>query len=157
MDPRLKFYLITATTINLILLAWAVAHGNTNIQGAEIPRRPIPPEIAVYCIIGEGENQGKAGMLALAQALNNRGTTRGVYGCNSARIKERAYSSKTFVQAVKAYWEDPNKPSLIGKANSWYSWADLWHDPFIFFRCQFQTKVKDHFFFYCQTAQRASK
>jgi hypothetical protein len=153
MDPRLKFYLITATAINLILLAYALttsAHGNTNIQGAETPRRPIPPEIAVYCIIGESEDQGPKGMLALAQALDNRGTTHGVYGCNSARIKGRMYSSKTFVQAVKAYWEAPNKPSLIGNANSWYSRQDIAKDPGIYQRCQFKGRIKDHFFFYCQ-------
>lgn len=41
---------------------------------------PISDAQAVRAIVGEAANQGRAGMLAVAGAIRNRGTLRGVYG-----------------------------------------------------------------------------
>lgn len=44
----------------------------------------IPEEKLLQCVIGESANQGITGMEATCRALMNRGTTKGVYGCNSS-------------------------------------------------------------------------
>ena len=43
----------------------------------------IPDEQAVRAIVGESANQGRTGMIAVAGAIRNRGTLRGVYGLNN--------------------------------------------------------------------------
>jgi len=43
----------------------------------------IPDDYAVSCIMGEARGEGYEGMLMLAGALRNRGTTHGVYGCRA--------------------------------------------------------------------------
>lgn len=68
---------------------------------------------AVQCIIGEAENQGELGMLALAVGIRNRGTIRGVYGCNVTR-KTPEYIKK---QAMKAWKE--SKENRIHTGNHW--------------------------------------
>ena len=114
----------------------------------------IPKSLAVSCIIGEAENQSLDGMKAVALALQNRGTTEGVYGCTSDRVKNRLYSSKIFVQAVRAYEETRNLGCTWADdtqcANSWYSIEDVNKDPVIFDRCVFTGKLKDHYFFKCK-------
>lgn len=116
--------------------------------------KEIPKEIAVYCIIGEAEGEGDDGMMAVAMALRNRGTTKGVYGCTSKRVKERLYSSETLVQAVKA-WEESRGLNCTWAdetqcANSWYSKEDIKKDPGIFNRCIFTGNLKNHYYFRCK-------
>lgn len=48
----------------------------------------IPDEVGVRCIIGEASNQGYAGLEACADALQNRDTIKGVYGCNAKHIDQ---------------------------------------------------------------------
>lgn len=113
----------------------------------------IPKEKAIDCIIGEAEGELFDGMRAVSLALRNRGTTSGVYGCTSDRVKNHLYSSKTFVQAVKA-WEETRginctRADETQCANSWYSKDDVKKDPGIFDRCVFIVKIKGHYFFKC--------
>jgi len=49
----------------------------------------IPEDQALRAIIGEGANQGKAGMLALAGAIRNRGHLRGVYGLKAQHVDKQ--------------------------------------------------------------------
>jgi hypothetical protein len=65
----------------------------------------LPKNKVIDCILGEAEGSGYRGMLAISHAIRNRGNLKGVYGCNSPRVKQHKYSSKTFVDAVRA-WED---------------------------------------------------
>lgn len=51
----------------------------------------IPEALAVHCILGEVQGEGERGIRANAQALKNRGTTSGVYGCKADISKDMAY------------------------------------------------------------------
>jgi hypothetical protein len=76
----------------------------------------IPEETAIICIIGEAANQGDKGMLALAEALRNRGTTKGVYGCQSnlhARQPKRVHQ-----QALNA-WRKSATSNITDGATHW--------------------------------------
>lgn len=110
----------------------------------------IPKLKFIECVIGEAEDQGIDGMKSICHALRNRGTTKGVYGCTSNRVKKHLYSSDTFIKATRAYEESKLEQDTIGGANSWYSVEDVKKDPSIFKRCTFTGKLKDHFFFKCE-------
>lgn len=58
---------------------------------------------AIKAIIGEAENQGEQGMLAVAGAIRNRGTLKGVYGLRAPRVKKHLYSKETFFLAQRAW------------------------------------------------------
>ena len=70
--------LLIAIFLAVILLFIAIG----TAEADEIPR-----DVAVHCILGEARDQGLDGLTAVAEALRNRGTTKGVYGCK-ATFKE---------------------------------------------------------------------
>lgn len=67
----------------------------------------IPSSKAIKAIIGEAENQGPRGMLAVACAIKNRGTLKGVYGLHANRVVNHKYSEMTWLNAQSA-WEIAN-------------------------------------------------
>ena len=83
----------------------------------------------VNAIIGEAEGEPYKGKLAIACAIQNRVQTlgsfdkamRGVYGERSPRVKNRLYSSKVFVDAVRAFEEslDVGSCDFIDGADHW--------------------------------------
>jgi len=58
----------------------------TLLTSSAVGGRPIPEAQAVRAIIGEASNQGARGMLAVAAAIRNRGTLRGVYGLRAKHV-----------------------------------------------------------------------
>lgn len=109
----------------------------------------IPQEKAVKAIIGEAENQGFQGMLAIAHALRNRGTLRGVYGLNSPRVKHHLYSAKTLAMAQKAWEQSAFDFDLTHGSTGWgnskdgqeFAKAKWWNNCVVVFR------YKQHFFY----------
>ena len=75
---------------------------------------------AVLAIIGEAENQGYEGMLAVAGAIRNRGSLRGVYGLKSKRVRLHLYSQKTFELAQTAWIESES----IDESNGGTGWGN---------------------------------
>ncbi len=76
-------------------------------------------EKEVICVIGEAEGEGYDGMLAVSEAIRNRGSLRGVYGCNSKRVLGQRYSDKVLRTAEQA-WKDSEGPGDITKgATHW--------------------------------------
>lgn len=74
---------------------------------------------AVRAIVGEAENQGYRGMLAVAEGIRNRGHLRGVYGLKrdlSKTPKKRL--ARLFEQAKKA-WEESKNTNLVKGADHW--------------------------------------
>lgn len=71
---------------------------------------------AIKAIMGEASNQGYQGMLAVAGAIRNRGTLRGVYGVKAKHI----YKEPKWVweQARKAWKESASKDITLG-ADHW--------------------------------------
>ena len=78
----------------------------------------------VLAIIGEAENQGFRGMLAVAGAIRNRGTLKGVYGTRSKRVKNTLYSEKTYRIAQQA-WLDSAEIDITEGATMWENVVDF--------------------------------
>ena len=105
----------------------------------------ITDERAILAIIGEGENQGYTGMLALAGAIRNRGTLRGVFGVNAPRVVKHKYSNDTYRMAKKA-WAESLRVDITKGADHWENikafgkpyWANSMIETF---------RHKDHVFF----------
>jgi hypothetical protein len=81
-------------------------------KGEEIPKE-------VYCVIGEAEGEGYNGMLAVSHAIRNRGHIRGVFGCNSKRVRTRAYSQRTLQTAHKAWKDSSRERDITFGATHW--------------------------------------
>lgn len=103
---------------------------------------------AINAIIGEAENQGYKGMLAIGCAIRNRGSLKGVYGHRSKRVKNCLYSAKTFVDATRA-WNESSKKDITNGATGWGNAKDIeqfkregwWH------KCIVTVIIKDHIFY----------
>lgn len=57
---------------------------------------------AVRAVIGEAEGEPQEGKEAVACAIHNRGTLKGVYGLHALRVINKEYSRKTWENAVVA-------------------------------------------------------
>ena len=78
----------------------------------------VADDEGVRCIIGEAGNQGFDGLVACADALQNRGHTRGVYGCGAAHVdKEPAWVWKMARRA----WERAKRVDVVRGATFWGS------------------------------------
>lgn len=76
----------------------------------------ITDDDAVYCIMGEARGEGYDGMIACAEALRNRGSVKGVYGCQ-AKFKEPQW---VWERARKAWRESAHTNTVLG-AQYWGS------------------------------------
>lgn len=91
-------------------------------------RAEIPMDLAIRAIVGEAANQGETGMIAVAEAIRNRGHLRGVYGLKRDLTKEPAW---VFQRAEKA-WQLSAGTNLVNGADHWENvkafgkpkWAD---------------------------------
>jgi len=111
--------MIKFTTVAVAVLVTCGAY-QASAYAAVLPTE-IPKTRAVNAIIGEAEGEGYAGMLAVACAIRNRGTLKGVYGEKAVRVLKRKYSASVFVHAVKA-WEEsanPDNCTQIDGATHW--------------------------------------
>lgn len=100
-----KFYLSASVLGWCVLLATLLIFLFLLIPTSKAEAAEIKKEKAVLAIIGEAENQGYNGMLAVAGALRNRGTLKGVYGLHAPRVKARKYTAATYQLASKAWAE----------------------------------------------------
>lgn len=81
----------------------------------------VPRQDAIYAIIGEAEGEGARGMLAVACAIRNRGTLKGVYGLHANRVINREFSEITLQTATHA-WDlssDSDNCKFIDGATHW--------------------------------------
>lgn len=86
----------------------------------------------VGCILGEAEDQGYEGMLAVAHGIRNRGHLRGVYGCRASRVVNNKVSGKIRNMAFKAWRQSRTGQDITGSATHWENvkafgkpyWAD---------------------------------
>lgn len=119
---------------------------------------PLAPKGApeVLAIIGEAENQGFDGMLAVACTISNRGTLKGVYGLHAPRVLQHKYSNETYAKAstawdlaTESYESNRDYCGFIKHATGWGNSKDLvqfkkttwWKN------CKIVAVVKDHFFY----------
>lgn len=106
--PHKCVILVILATIILIL----------SVSMSEAATIPYNDKNAILAIIGEGENQGYTGMLALAGAIRNRGTLKGVYGIKAPRVVKRLYSKSTYAMAQKA-WAESLRVDITKGADHW--------------------------------------
>ena len=115
------------------------------VLGCSLAHADVSDSQAVLAIIGEAENQGATGMLAVACAIRNRDTLRGVYCVNAPRVKQKKYSQKTY-DLAKQSWEKSASVDIVNGADHWENinafgrpyWADSMTETY---------RHKDHVFF----------
>ena len=106
-----------------IFLLPVCAAGRNQVTNPKRPqtvscRRAISDSMAIRAIIGEAGHQGERGMLAVACAIRNRGTLKGVYGVKAKHVdKEPAY---VWTMARKA-WADSAVKDITNGAQFWGS------------------------------------
>ena len=70
----------------------------------------------IHCVMGESRGEGYLGMVYLSEALRNRGTKSGVYGCQ-AEFEEPEW---VWEQARKA-WKESATTNYVKGADHWGS------------------------------------
>jgi len=103
----------------------------------------IPTDLAIKAIMGEASNQGFDGMVAVGEAIRNRGTLKGVYGVNAKHI----YKEPDWVwnQARKA-WEVSKTSNLVKKADHWEN-TKAFGTPYWAKNMVKTAQIKDHSFY----------
>jgi len=83
-----------------------------------IPAFALTDEVATECIVGEASGQSYQEQVAISEALRNRNSTRGVYGCTAKHnSKEPAW---VWARCKKA-WLESSKTNLVNGADHWES------------------------------------
>lgn len=77
-------------------------------------------EQAILAVIGEAENQGYVGLLAVANVIRNRGSLDGLCGLRSNRVKNHLYSKEIYDMA-KLAWEESAKVDITHGATHFES------------------------------------
>ena len=70
----------------------------------------------IQCIMGEARNQPYSCQVAIGEALRNRGTTQGVYGCKVAVIEPQ----RVWRKAERA-WAESKTSKLVNGSSFWES------------------------------------
>lgn len=103
----------------------------------------VPDALAVKAIMGEASNQGYEGMVAVGEAIRNRGTLKGVYGVKAKHIyKEPAW---VWNQAEKA-WRESAGSNLVKGADHWEN-TTAFGTPYWAKSMVVTAKIKDHTFY----------
>lgn len=97
------------------------------------PAHAYTQEDAIKAVIGEAENQGEYGMLAVSCAIRNRGSLQGVYGLHAPRVVHHKYSKKIYRQAKMAWRNametfDIEGVDSCGMINGAQYWGSLTED-----------------------------
>lgn len=136
-------------TIFLFVLLFIIPNGCSGDDVRPALAYTMPPEHAVVrAVLGEAENQGYNGMLAVACGVRNRPEgLDGVRGCRSNRYELANRPER--ILAHLAYFD-----SLNPRNCEFIRGADMWCSDLI--KCRkkwrgvpmiFKKKVKDHYFF----------
>lgn len=81
---------------------------------------PISDTQAVRAIVGEAANQGRVGMLAVAGAIRNRGTLKGVYGVKNPSVdKQPAW----VFERARTAWASSATNDITHGATHWENFA----------------------------------
>lgn len=72
---------------------------------------------AIRAVVGEAAGEGYPGMYAVACALRNRGTLKGVYGLNAKHVKNEP--AWVWQQASKALAQSEDGPDVTNGGTHW--------------------------------------
>lgn len=111
---------------------------------------PLTDKTAILSIIGEAEAESQTGKIAIAEAIRNRGTLKGVYGARSKRVINKLYTNKTYLLA-KAAWFDSLNTDYVKGADHWGSDSDIvkFKKESWFKNCKQTARIGNHSFFKC--------
>lgn len=101
----------------------------------------IEDSMAVKCIVGEAATQGVQGMRYLASALHNRGTIKGVYGCQVDR-----HETKTTLAIARQAWKEAKIKDVAQGAVNWEN-VNAFGAPYWVKSMQLVFEYKDHKFY----------
>ena len=93
-----------------IILAFCLAH--SLVFGAELPKDQV-----IRAMIGEASNQGYDGLYAMACAIKNRGTLKGVYGAKAKHVDSEP--SWVWKLAKRAYLASLSGIDVTNGATHW--------------------------------------
>lgn len=111
-DPEFSggFMILCGVIVMAVLMLCVIGES----EGAE----PFTDEQAVRCIIGEAAGEGFEGMVAVAEALRNRGTLDGVYGCKAKFVDNEP--EWVWIKAYEA-WRYSKTSNFVYEATHWES------------------------------------
>lgn len=111
-DAHKWVYIITIIVCLVAICFFAGCAGAEEITDAK----------AIHCILGEARSDGYAAMLGHAEAIRNRGTLKGVYGCRVDLSHEMSYLKvKRIDVAAKQAWESSRYTHTVAGAQFWGS------------------------------------
>lgn len=117
-------------TQTIICISFLTLLLGANLNEAQaIAKLPYKNKKLYRCVIGESASEGSKGMIAVAEAIRNRGTTKGVYGCNAKFVDNEP--QWVWDKARKA-WELSEHTNVTEGATHWENlkefgkpwWAD---------------------------------
>lgn len=135
--------LFSTLLVKVLLILWVL-----------IDSRPIyaqnkgimDSEQVILCVIGEAEDQGYDGMLAIAYAIRNRQTLKGVYGCKAKRVINRQYDDLTYKEAKKAWEASASGKDITMGATHWEN-IKQFGKPYWVKKMKKTVQIKDHVFY----------
>lgn len=130
-----------------ILLILLVSIILNTINAFASTSKELSKETVVPCIVGESESEGYIGMLAVSEAIRNRKTLKGVFGCNAPRVKLHKYSPHTLVLAIKA-WDESKHSNITKGATHWE--GTKFKIPYWAKSCQETVVIKNQRFYKCK-------
>lgn len=113
--------------------------------GCDVVYGKVPEDQAILAIIGEAEDQGPEGMLAVACAIRNRDSLKGVYGVTSPRVKKHLYSHGVYLSAKKA-WKESASVDCTHGATHWEN-TKAFGEPYWVKDMVLTYKCNDHSFY----------
>lgn len=134
-----KFFAIVVIVAAIILLIHF-------LTGKAFSSEPINDNNAIMAIIGEAENQGYEGMYAVACAIRNRGTLKGVYGYKAPRVVKKLYSKKIAEQAERAWYESQYGQDVTLGSDHWEN-VTAFGKPYWADSMEKTVKIGDHQFY----------
>lgn len=159
--PAVQSSKLTSAAVSVALVLFFTLAGNIGAQGTRgvvAPanqkkvaahlsppgqRRQVPTAKFLSAILGEASDQGTRGMLAVACALRNRGSLRGVYGVSNPVI---AQASPALRAQALAAWRKSATTDITGGATHWGNLRDIQTAKF-YSRLTFTVKIGGHYFF----------
>lgn len=109
------------TTLTAVILMMTMMP----IGGEAMPTAPsiaLNDISAVRAILGEASGEGYRGMLAVACAIRNRKTLKGVYGVHAKHVDQQ---SKKVWQQAKQAWKESQHNDITKGASGWGNKEDL--------------------------------
>ena len=87
-----------------------------NQSHAESHNTLISDDVALHCILGEARGEGFESLKAHSEALRNRNTTKGVYGC-----KAKFNEPKRIWDLARKAWLESEYSNTVSGADHWAS------------------------------------